>query len=79
MDPHTEASLAFPHDGLYGQFNSVCCVITAMFIYSTLVLFAKSRVKMELEMNIVVKGHYNDYLFLSNLVTTQRCILLWVN
>ena len=35
MDPDTEASLAFPRDGLYGQFN-YACVITAMFFVNFL-------------------------------------------
>ena len=39
MDPDTEASLAFPRDGLYGQFNYAvllrpCCFVN-FFLTST--------------------------------------------
>ena len=70
MDPDTEASLAFPHDGLYGQFNYAVLLcrpcLFCQHLYFLLSLLTRG-VKMELEINIVVKGRYNDYLFLSNL------------
>ena len=59
MDPDIEASLAFPRDGLYGQFNYA--VLLQPCFLSTFCLSLQTRgVKMELVINIVVKGRYND-------------------
>ena len=59
MDSDTEASLAFPHDGLYGQFNYAVLLRLCFFVNFLLSLLTRG-VKMELVINIVVKGRYND-------------------
>ena len=59
MDPDTETSLALPHDGLYGQFNYAVLLAMAMFFGKFSSLLTRG-VKMELVINIVVKGRYND-------------------
>ena len=62
MNPDTEASLTFLHDGLYGQFNSAVLLQPCLFcqhLYFLLSLLTRG-VKMELVINILVKGHYND-------------------
>ena len=59
MNPDTEASLKFLHDGL---FNSAVLLRPCLFcqhLYFLLSLLTRG-VKMELVINIVVKGHYND-------------------
>ena len=65
MDPDTEALLAFPHDSLYGQFNYAVLLLTAMFFVNFLLSLLTRGVKMELVINIVVKGRYNDKLLVS--------------